>query len=305
MAAVRTLNAAGPELRHTVAELVEMVEAVDKSSALSDHLVLDLSRGGGEGFAGFAIDTSDGRLAAYGQISTTNEGASFEAIVSPSQRGESLDLVGQLLGAAHAEMVRRGGGILGWWVSDPSDGHTSLAEQFGLAEDRRLFQMRRPLPADQHATVATRDFVVGQDERQWLRVNNTAFAGHAEQGGWTLDTLELREGEEWFSPAGFRLHERDDRVVAFCWTKVHDPGTDHAAGEIYVIAVDPEYHGLGLGRELTLAGLDHLAGLGLRTALLYVDASNAAAVGLYQSLGFEIAMTRAAFIAEISPDPPG
>ena len=302
MSPVRTLSVAGPELQRSVAALVEVAIAADDSPALSDHLVLDLAQGGGEGFAGFAIDDTDGELMAYGQISITNEGASFEAVVHPAHRGREADLLRALVGAAHDTIVHRGGGTIGWWVTDPTDLHLALAMRFAMAEDRRLFQMRRTLPADQQASVVTRDFVVGEDEPQWLWVNNAAFSGHAEQGGWTLDTLDLREGEEWFSPAGFRLHERDGRVVAFCWTKVHDPGTDRAVGEIYVIAVHPQYHGLGLGRQLTLAGLDHLTGLGLRTAMLYVDASNAAAVGLYESLGFELAMTRVAFVAEIASD---
>ena len=41
-----------------------------------------------------------------------------------------------------------------------------------------------------------------------------------------------------------------------------------------MIAVDPDFHGQGLGSEMTLAGLDHLASLGIETALLYVDAAN-------------------------------
>ena len=47
-------------------------------------------------------------------------------------------------------------------------------------------------------------------------------------------------------------------------------------GEIYVIGVDPDFHGRGWGRALTEAGLDWLAGQGLRTGMLYVDAANAA-----------------------------
>ena len=50
--------------------------------------------------------------------------------------------------------------------------------------------------------------------------------------------------------------------------------------------MDPDRHGGGLGRALTLAGLKYLAEQGLTTVLLYVESDNAPALAVYHRLGF-------------------
>ena len=124
-------------------------------------------------------------------------------------------------------------------------------------------------------------------------MNNRAFADHPDQRGQTRADIEAKQREPWFDPSGFLLLDADPdgpragHLDGFCWTKVH-AGVDPPLGEIFVIGVDPSAHGRGLGRALTVAGLDHLAARGLTIAMLYVDESNAGARRMYDRLGFEL-----------------
>ncbi len=181
-----------------------------------------------------------------------------------------------------------------WWVEATTDRHQEVAERAGLHPVRELLQMRRPLPLDERTDLVTRPFRPGEDDDAWLAVNNRAFAWHPEQGGWTEADLAARMAEPWFDPDGFLLREEDGRLVGFCWTKVH-AAEDPPLGEIYVIAVDPDVVGRGLGRDLTLAGLQHLDAAGLTVGMLYVESDNAPARGLYDALGFTVHHVDTAF----------
>jgi len=177
----------------------------------------------------------------------------------------------------------------------------------GMRRGRDLIQMRRSLPnTNESASISVRPFRIGFDEEAWLEVNNRAFHGHPEQGSWDLATLTEREHQPWFDPAGFLLHERDGRLAGFCWTKIHEPddsivneGIEQELGEIYVIAVDPDFQGRGLGRELVLAGLASLWDRGVGVAMLYVDHDNEGARKLYFSLGFADDHLDRAFVTDV------
>jgi mycothiol synthase len=186
------------------------------------------------------------------------------------------------------------------WAHGDLPGSAELAAAHGYSRARVLLQMRRDLagvdpdprpalPEGVHVTA----FRPGRDEPAWLRVNGRAFAHHPEQGLWTADDVLLREAEPWFDPAGFLLAWRGDpddggTLLGSHWTKVHPAGdvADEEVGEVYVLGIDPDAQGLRLGRALTDLGLAHLRGLGLGQVLLYVDEDNAAAVRLYEGLGF-------------------
>ncbi len=197
-------------------------------------------------------------------------------------------------------------------VVNPTAADDEAAARAGLPVRRDLLQLRRPLPlsADELALVATtptRRFVPGSpDETAWIELNNRAFAAHPDQSGFDPQRLHALLAEPWFDPDGFRLHHRRGRLVAFCWTKVHpaEPTRgEPALGEIFVIGVDPELHGTGLGRRLTLAGLAWLADHGLDVGMLYVDATNTPARMLYDRLGFTTHHIERIYLAQEPPTP--
>ena len=275
-----------------VSTLLDVATEADGHRPLGEHQWLDLVHGGRRGFAGLvAWEPGHGHPVGYAQLTRGPESWALEYVVDPHHRATGGRAIGlDLLRSAMEIVGAEGGGHVHLWVPKPSEESDEIAAAVGLARGRDLLQLRRPLPVDGEAwdrTLALRAFVPGEDEEAWLEVNNRAFHWHPEQGGWDVSTLKERENEAWFDPSGFLLHERDGRLAGFCWTKVHAEH-DPPLGEIYVIAVDPDFHGLGLGRTLVLAGLDHLAAAGLRVGMLYVDADNEPAVGLYRKLGFDV-----------------
>ncbi len=220
--------------------------------------------------------------------------------------GWSVDLEGtpdveaavDVLGAVIDAVRDVGGGLLRHWTRAGDTVAMEASEALGLTFERELHQLRRPLPVDEPSDLVVRPFVVGQDEATWLEVNNRAFAWHPEQGHWTIEDLRIRFAEPWFDPAGFLLHEADGQLAGFCWTKVHHDLTP-PLGEIYVIAVDPSATGRGLGRSLTLAGLDHLHRAGVDIGMLYVDGTNEAGLRLYDRIGFTRHHTDRSYTIEV------
>lgn len=287
-----------------VRDLIRDAERADGHRPLSDHLWLDLVDGGREGFAGLvAWEPGHDHPVAYAQISKGHDSYSLELVVHPHHRYEMHRLGPEILEAAISEVAANGGGHLHWWVFEPTIGHEDVARTAGLEPGRVLHQMRRSLPlsAEEAArAIDVRTFRPGQDESAWLEVNNRAFAHHPEQGGWDLETLTSRMSQAWFDPAGFVIHDIDGRMAGFCWTKV-DPEIDPNLGEIYVIALDPDFHGRGLGTGLVIAGLNNMARRGITEAMLFVDAGNRSAVDMYEHLGFRVCRTDRAFVGDIAP----
>jgi mycothiol synthase len=258
-----------------VLRLHDAAIAVDGFSPLSDPVVAAL-RHREPGI--HLTQHRAGQLVGYGHVDTSGEHPIAEMMVQPG-----VDPRGLL-----AVIADTAGPQLRIWTKGDSAPLNDVLPSLGFTLERTLLKLRRSLDEPLLAEpvwvpgVTVRTFVVGVDEEHWLAVNNAAFAGHPEQSGWTMSDIRGREDEPWFDPNGFFLAELDGAIAGFHWTKVHPNGV----GEVYVIGVAPGMQGKHLGEALLLKGLHHLHDQGLHTALLYVEADNAGAIGLYERNGF-------------------
>ena len=232
-------------------------------------------------------------LSGFAVLSPTRDAATdVHVVVDPAAEGGPDEVASALLEQAVAAAPPSE--AIHLWVMQATAADDARVATAGFVPTRDLLQMRVPLPLPGDVLagtrpLATRSFVPGQDEEAWVETNNRAFADHPEQGGWTVGQLRERMAADWVDLDDFLVADDPDGpgLIGACWTKIHRDRTP-VLGEIYVIDVDPRHHGHGWGRSLTVAGLVHLAGRGITVGMLYTDASNVAAVGLYRSLGFTV-----------------
>ncbi|MFI9721306.1 mycothiol synthase [Streptomyces sp. NPDC052396] len=282
---IEVLAELSPDQVAEVLDLLREAAAEDGQPAVSEQGRLQL-RGRREGVRHVLVHDAAGAFVGYGQLEESDpvEAPAAELVVRPAYRGVGH---GRALGNA---LLQQSGKRLRVWAHGGHPAARHLAQVLGMTLFRELRQMRRPLGDLRLAEpvyppgVTVRTFRPGVDDAAWLAANAAAFAHHPEQGSLTQRDLDDRKAESWFDPEGFFLAEREGRIVGFHWTKTHTE--EGGLGEVYVVGVRPEAQGGGLGKALTATGLRHLAAKGLPTAMLYVDADNAAAVRVYEGMGF-------------------
>ncbi|CAB4841465.1 unannotated protein [freshwater metagenome] len=269
-------------------QLANLSAIEDGINPLSEHVALHL-REGGDDHDQHLIVVSDSHILGYAHLDLSDqvEGPSAEIVVAPAARMRG---VGKML---VNELSLIAGEKLRLWSHGDLAGAASLANTLVFNRVRTLHQLRRsleiPLPAHSLPSSVSLRALKDEDIQEWLQVNSRSFANHPEQRIWSARDVHLRMKEPWFDRNGFLVAFEDEKMVAFCWTKVHGLTSGHGhvpIGEIYVIGVDPSAQGRGLGRELTVAGLSYLRNNGIRTAMLYVESDNSPANQMYQALGF-------------------
>lgn len=233
-------------------------------------------------------------LIGFGIRALQGERHAAEFLIAPDHRGQGL---GETLLSTILDEEPEA-----WcWAHGDSPAARHLADKHGLSRDRVLFQMRTDdgltlsdLPqVSVPEGVRLRSFAPG-DEAGWLRVNNAAFDWHPEQGSQTLADIEAIVGAADFDPDSVILAVRDGEIIGFHETKLTD-GPGGRLGEVYVVGVDPAIHAKGVGRALTLEGMRRMVTAGATAIELYVESDNGPALGLYERLGFHVAVAHVSY----------
>jgi mycothiol synthase len=306
-ARIETVSQITGRLSSAIDALIQEVTAIDGVPPVGEHKYLKLHNGVESARAILAWDGE--RLVGYAQLLLAEKLATAEVVVCPTSRRRGIGR--QLLMAVDALARKSGASELKLWAYGALPASEAIARSRGIAPSRSLLQLERPLD-DLPSTClpagyAIRTFDVRRDRDAWLGLHNAVFADHPENGTWSQDDLEMRLRQPWFDAGDFLLAERADpeerggQMVGFNWLKrVPEAPPDRPEGEIYIIGVADSERGRGLGRSLALLGLHHLRAEGMRTCTLFVEADNAPALALYQSLGFSTRHTHRCYSVSLT-----
>ena len=288
------LNHLSKSQQESVLSLIKAAHDFDGTPAIAEHVLLHLRHGGDKSDSHLVIEENK-EVIAYAHLDTTDlvAGPSVEAVVHPQHRGKGL---GALI---LKEAIKICGDRTRIWSHGDLPAAKAIAASLKLERLWSNLLMSKSLGEIQPVTskYPIRTFIPGLDNQAFLDLNNKVFADYPAQGGWSEDDLKVRVNESWFDDKGFFIAEDKGELIGFCWTKIHGAHThshtggddDHgheALGEIYVLAVNPDYKGQGVGRDLTITGLNYLKYQGLNNVMLYVGVENKPAFKLYKSLGF-------------------
>ncbi|KMY22719.1 polyphosphate kinase [Actinobaculum suis] len=291
----------------TLQRIAHAAEAADGTAPFDEQTLLDVAAGASSSKVWQVGEPAVG-IAHRGRNNTV------ELAVLPQARGTGVGTA--LLRAAARD------GETDFWAHGDLPAAQYLAEKEGLLPGRELLVLERSVGEDNPAPepgeipgVVISTFDPDVDFADLVQLNATAFATHPEQGALQAADFRARMREPWFSPELLLVAKTEGTMIGFLWLKPQEvttpqrvatsqevatpQGAGTGAGpegetgtardsslEIYVLGVDPEYAGRGLGTELTHRALLVAQNRGFEKVILYVDGDNEAAVRVYEKADF-------------------
>jgi mycothiol synthase len=214
-------------------------------------------------------------------------------LVHSEHRGEvvAMKLIGRAISRARELEVKR----VHVNVPEGSVGARQLFTKLGFRFIRRFLELDLDLsevyvPNTDRIESRYRHLKRG-DEDKLLHIQNRSFADTWGFNPNTVEEIVYRTGLPHCSPEDIILACDGDRVIGYCWTRIYVGGAEltiNRKGRIYMLGVDPDYRGRGVGKEVLMAGLAYLRTKDVGIVELTVDGKNEAALALYGSAGFRV-----------------
>ncbi len=211
-----------------------------------------------------------------------DESAAALVAVPPGSEGRGVGTT--LREAAEARAADRGEEVVRQYLPASNEAARTHVQAAGYRLTHRYARMRIELGQEPEPPpgVSVRTFVPGADD---VSVHELAEAALAEIPGNLARSLEAwraaHVAKEGFDPSLWLLHEDGAGLAAVALCERRDGGI----GFVDYLAVAARSRGQGLGRALLLHGLAALRAEGLTAAELFVQAENANATRLYESIG--------------------
>ncbi|MFC1971477.1 GNAT family N-acetyltransferase [Chloroflexota bacterium] len=205
--------------------------------------------------------------------------------LSPQHRGKGLAT--KLLDGAMYRAREVRAGVLHVNIMEDNALAKAVLSRLGFEHVRRFFEFKLDMTGlnwqEANHTVQECCKLRHGEEAKLTRIQNLSFVEHWGYNPNTLETTTYRINHSNCAPEDVFLAYEEDKVIGFCWTETYGK----QEGRIFMLGVDPDNRGKGVGKRLLLAGLAHLRGKGMRVVGLTVDSDNEEACTLYRSAGFE------------------
>jgi mycothiol synthase len=210
----------------------------------------------------------------------------LDSWIHPDHRRKGLAT--RLLPQAMSRAREAGARVIHVNIMEDNAAAKTVLSKFNFKCVRKFFQLKLDMTRmnreeANHALQESHYLRRGEEEKL-THIQNRSFAGTWGYNPNTIEMITYRTNLSRFSLEDVLLAHEGGKVIGYCWTEK----TGEREGQIYMLGIDPDYRGKGIGRRLLLAGLAHLKSKGSQVAVLTVDSENEEACSLYDSVGFEL-----------------
>jgi mycothiol synthase len=216
----------------------------------------------------------------------------LDCLIHPQYRHRGLSR--QLLVSAMERARELGARVVHIGVGQDNAAAAQALPRLGFHIVRRFLELRLHLaqallPAGLPDGYTSQHLSPGEEDIL-TRLQNRCFADTWGYNPNTVEEITYTLNLSDRSPRDVILICQEDEIVGYCWTQVNCPA-DIAAeqhGRIFMLGVDPDHRGKGIGKIALRAGLGYLRDHGVDIAELTVDSENQAAYSVYRWAGFEL-----------------